>query len=317
MSFAIFTDSSANLPADLAKKRDIHILSYYYLLDGELHPCYLADAPFEEIAKKFYAAMRVGAAPTTSLITEERFVEAATPYLAAGEDALFLTIAGGLSGTLDQACNAKKTLEKAFPDRKVFVVDSANASLGQGLWALKAADLRDEGKTCEETYAYLEENVYTLNSYVTVEDLQYLRRGGRISAVTAFAGSLLNIKPLIKADGGVRPKLAIYGKAHGRKKAIAALVEAFDKLVENPAEQTIAIAHADCKEEAEGLAETLRSHGAKDILIEYYDLCTGAHIGPGTIALFFLGPDRRTEEEKQTFLQRAKALLHLSDKDKS
>ncbi len=314
MPFEIFTDSSANLPVALAQARRIHIITYYYLLDGELFPCYREDVAFEEVAKKFYAQMREGAAATTSLITEERFVEALTPVLEEGKDALILTIASGLSGTFDQAVNAKRTLEAKFPARKVCVVDSANASLGQGLWALKAADLRDEGKTAEECARYLWENVYTMNSYVTVEDLKYLRRGGRISAVTAFAGTLLNIKPLIKADGGVRPQLEVYGKAHGRKKALSALVEAFDRLVLSPAEQTIAIAHADCEEEAKALAETLKAHGAKDILIDYYDICTGSHIGPNTVALFFLGPDRRTEEEKQNFFRRIKALFVRNEK---
>ncbi len=306
--FEIFADSSANLPEQLERERRIHIITYYMNVKGTEIACHDPDVPFRETAKKFYQNMREGLEAKTSLIGEARFVEAVSPTLAAGKDAVILTIASGISGTWNQAINAKKTLEAQFPDRKVFVCDSCNASMGQGLLALYAADKRDAGESAEACAAWLTDNAYRLNSYVTVEDLKYLHRGGRISAATAIAGTLLNIKPLIKASGEEHPKLIVYEKARGRKKSIAALVEAFDKNVEDPASQVIAITHADCEEEALALAETLKERGVRDVIVEFYDLCTGSHIGPGTIALFFLGKDRRTEEEKRSFLQRVKAL---------
>lgn len=308
--FEIFADSSANLPEELRKKHNIRIISYIMNLGGKDALCYEEGAEFPEIAKKFYENMRAGLEAKTSLIGEERFIEVLSPTLEAGKDAVIITIASGISGTWNQAVNAAKELEEKFPGRRVYVCDSANASMGQGLLVLYAAKLREEGKTAEETATWVRDNVYRINSYVTVEDLKFLRRSGRISAATAIAGTLLNIKPLIKADGGEHAQLQVYGKAHGRKKSLSALVEAFDAWVENPAEQTIAITHADCEEDAKTLAETLKAtHGAKDIIIEYYDLCTGSHIGPGTIALFFLGKDRRTEAERKSFLQRAKEVF--------
>ena len=298
--FDLYADSSANLPTSLAKERGINIITYYYNVDGEEHPCYIEGEEFSKTAHAFYQLMREGVEPKTSLITEERFVEALSPTLAAGRDAVLLTIASGISGTHHQALMAKKTLEEKFPGHKVYVCDSANASLGEGLLALKAADLRDLGESAETCAKWLDANAYKLNSYLTVEDLKYLRRGGRISVITAIAGAILNIKPLIRADGGPVPRLAVYGKTRGRKKALSALVEAFDKYVVRPEGQTVAIAHADCEEEALELAEVLKQHGAADVLIEYYDLCSGAHAGPGTIAVFFFGTDRKTYAEKRS-----------------
>lgn len=299
--YEIFVDSSANLPQELVEKYDIRVITYYFNVRGEEEACYRGEKDFSKTAKAFYAMMRAGLEAHTSLISEGRFEEELAPTLEAGKDAVLLTIASGISGTYQQALAAKATLEQRFPERKVYVRDSANASLGQGLLAIKAAELREQGESAEACAAWLEENAYKMNSYVTVEDLKYLRRSGRISMAAAVAGTILNIKPLIRADGGTMPKLAVYGRARGRKKAISSLVEAFDANVIHPEEQTIAIAHADCEAEALELAETLKAHGAKDIIMEYYDLCTGSHIGPGTIALFFMGKDRRSANEHSFF----------------
>ncbi len=296
MDYEIFVDSSANLPERLVREHGIHVISYYYNnAAGEEHACYTGEEDFSKTAKPFYERIRAGEEFHTSLISEARFTEILRPYLEDGKDVIVLTIASGISGTYQQACAAKEALEKQYPARKIFVQDSANASLGQGLLALRAADLRDMGESVEACAAWLKENVYKMNSYVTVDDLRYLRRSGRISMAAAVAGTILNVKPLIRADGGPVPKLAVYGRARGRKKALSALAEAFDAHVVRPEAQTIAIAHADCEEDALALAETLREHGAKEILMEYYDLCTGSHIGPGTVALFFMGEDRRSD----------------------
>ena len=283
-NYEIFTESSANIPDAIVHERGIRIISYYFNVGGEERPCYRDGVPFPEIARSFYADMRAGLEAHTSLISEGRFIEALSPSLGEGKDVILVTIASGISGTYQQALAAKKSLEKQFPGRTVYVLDSANASLGQGLLVLKAADLRDMGESAEACAEWIRANAYKVNSYVTVEDLKYLRRSGRISMAAAVAGTILGIKPLIKADGGAQPKMTVYGKARGRKKALAALVEAFDKNVVRPEAQTIAIAHADAEEEAKELAETLRQHGAGEVLIEYYDLCSGSHIGPGTKA---------------------------------
>lgn len=292
--FDILVDSSANLPDKLRVERNIKMISYRITVNGQERMCFDENVPFTESAKAFYAEMRAGADVKSSLVSEENFVTAATPSLQAGKDVLILTIASGISGTYQQALKAQKALQESFPERTVVVKDSANASLGQGMLALKVADLRDMGETIETCAKWLDENTYKMNSYLTVGDLKYMRKSGRISMPLAIAGALLNIKPILKADGGEVAKIVFSGKEHGRKKALSAIAAAFAERA-IPLNQTVAIAHADCEEDALSLAAAVKSMGASDVIIEYYDLCTGGHIGPGTVALFFMGKDRRGE----------------------
>lgn len=296
-SFDIIADSSANIPDELSQRYGIRLIPYPYIVDGKERPALEDGTPFRTLAQAFYAEMRAGAEMKTSLIGKEIFKSAIRPSLEAGRDVLIVTITESLSGTHAQAQQARQELLEEFPDRKVLVVDSANASLGQGLMALGAARLREEGEGVEACAAWVEENRYYLNSVVTVGELKYLHRSGRVSGALAFAGTLLNIKPMLKADGNTPAKLVIYGKEKGRKKAIAEMVRMFEACVESPEEQTIAIAHADCEEDALTLKAAIEERGAKDVIVEYYDLCTGSHVGPGTLALFFFGKDRRETEE--------------------
>ncbi|MDE6411388.1 MAG: DegV family protein [Clostridia bacterium] len=291
--FEIITDSAVNLPDSYRVERDIHVIPFRYIADGIEYNCLEEGVPFQESAKKFYALLKSGADIKTSLVSEAQFTETAEPLLKAGKDVLFLTIASGISGTFNQAKAAAEALMKKYPDRTVIAVDSANASMGQGLLALKAADLRDMGESCQAAADWLKANVYKLNSYLTVGDLKYLKKSGRISTLVAIAGTLLSIKPIIKADGGEIPKLAVCGREHGRKKAISAILKAFTDNAIEPETQVVAITHADCEEDALALAEEVKKLGVKDVIIEYYDICTGAHAGPGTLALFFVGKDRR------------------------
>ena len=295
-SFEIITDSAVNLPDSYRVERNIHVIPFRYLVGTQEYSCLEEGVPFRESAKKFYELLASGADIKTSLISEERFIEEAEPFLQEGKDILFLTIASGISGTFQQAKAAAQTLSEKYPDRSVFAVDSANASMGQGLMALKAADLRDMGESCEAAAGWLVDNVYKLNSYLTVDNLKYLKKSGRISALAALAGTLLSIKPIIKADGGEIPKLTVCGKEHGRRKSISAVLNAFKENVISPETQVCAIAHADCEAEALALAEEIKKLGVPEVIIEYYDICTGAHVGPGTLALFFMGKDRRGSE---------------------
>ena len=292
-SFEIVTDSAVNLPDSYRVNRNIHVIPFRYIADGVEYDCLEEGVPFEESAKKFYALLKSGADVKTSLVSEAQFVAKAEPFLEEGKDVLFLTIASGISGTFNQAKAAAETLSKKYPKNTIIAVDSANASMGQGLLALKAADLRDMGESCHAVAEWLKANVYKLNSYLTVGDLKYLKKSGRISTLVAIAGTLLSIKPIIKADGGEVPKLAVCGREHGRKKAISAILKAFVDNAVDPETQVVAITHADCEEEALALAEEVKKLGVKDVIIEYYDICTGAHAGPGTLALFFVGKDRR------------------------
>ena len=293
--FAIYVDSAANIPNDIRIARDIRVISFNYIVNGEEHPCFTEDMPFEETAKQFYDAMRAGAEAKTSLLPAAAFEEALTPALEEGRDVLLFTLSSGVSGTFAQAQEAGKRLAARFPDRKVFVLDSANASLGEGLIAIKVADLRDMGESAEACAAWVKENTYKMNSFFTVDDLKYLRRSGRISRTLAIAGTLLNIKPLLMADASENTKIVSCGRARGRKKALEAIADTFAKRAVRPESNTVAIAHADCEKDALYLADLLRARGANDIILEYYDLCTGSHVGPGCVALFFWGKDRRKE----------------------
>ena len=293
--FAIFVDSAANIPNDIRIARDIRVIPFHYIVDGEERPCFSEEMPFVETAKTFYNAMRDGAEAKTSLLPAAVFEEALRPALQEGRDVLLFTLSSGVSGTHAQAQEAGRRLQEEFPDRKIFVLDSANASLGEGLIAVKVADLRDMGESAEACAEWVKENTYKMNSFFTVDDLKSLRRSGRISRTVAIAGTLLNIKPILQADASDNAKIVSCGRARGRKKALETIADIFAKRAVRPESSTVAIAHADCEKDALYLAELLRERGAKDIIIEYYDLCTGSHVGPGCVALFFWGKDRRKE----------------------
>lgn len=293
-SFDIFVDSAANLTDDMIRQYGIEVISYVCSIDGKEMDCYKKGVSFNETAKKFYDAMREGAETKTTLINAAKIIDAVSPVLKAGKDVLLVTITTKLSGTFNQALEAKKQLKELYPDNDLYVADSFNASLGEGLLAVYAGRMREEGKSAAECCEWIENNKKKLNSYVTVSSLKYLKKGGRISSATAVVGTILNIKPVIwGSDKGV---LEVLCNERGRKKAIAKLAELFKENVIDPANQTVAIAHADCEDEALELVEKVKALGATDVVINMYDLCTGAHIGPGTIALFFMGKERKSKE---------------------
>lgn len=295
-NFDIYVDSAANLPEDVLKVHGIKVISYTCSVDGEDVECYEDGVPFAETAKKFYEAMRAGSETKTTLVNSEKIKSAVTPSLQAGRDVLFITIAEGISGTFNQGVFAANELKEQFPDRKVLVAQSANASLGEGLVALYAAKLADMGESVDACYQWVIDNRFNIHGVCTVDSLKYLKRGGRVSTALAIAGTILNIKPVLHGDEN--SKLTVFSNERGRKKSIAKLVETFRENVIDPENQTIAIAHADCEEEALELAAKIKELGAKDVIMNYYDLCTGAHAGPGTLALFFMGKSRLKTPEK-------------------
>ncbi|MDE7380354.1 MAG: DegV family protein, partial [Clostridia bacterium] len=296
-NFDIFVDSAANLPDDLIKENDIKVISYTCLVDGQEMECYEEGVPFVETAKKFYEAMRGGAETKTTLVNADKIMTAVTPALESGRDALIITIAEGISGTYNQAVVAAKELSEKFPDRKILVSQSANASLGEGLAALYAAKLADMGESIDACHQWVEDNKFNIHGICTVDSLKYLKRGGRVSTALAIAGTILNIKPVLHGDEN--SKLTVFCNERGRTKSIARLVEEFRTNVIAPENQIVAIAHADCEDEANELAEKVKALGANEIIMNYYDLCTGAHAGPGTLAIFFLGKSRDKNAEKK------------------
>lgn len=292
-NFSLYVDSAANIPEAIRHARDIRVIPYHCTVNGDDRLCFDENVPFEETALAHYELLRQGTDIKTSLISSAAFYDALEPEVKAGNDVLLVIISSGVSGTFKQATDAAAMLMQDYPDRKVCVVDSANASMGEGLVALRLADLRDLGESIEACAKWGNENAFKVNSFFTVDDLKYLSRSGRISKTVAIAGTLLNVKPILQADGSKNAKITAYAKARGRKKALATIADIFARRAERPESQTVAITHADCLQDAQMLADMIRERGAKDIIIEYYDLCTVSHVGPGTLALFFWGTDRR------------------------
>ena len=281
--FQIMTDTSANLPSALAREKNITVLPFFYYINGARHTC-LDTKAFDQ--QNFYDAMREGADITTSQINPQTYIDAMKPLLEQGIDVLFVGMAGGISGAYHSAEIAAEELLAAFPERKILLVDSLGASLGEGMLALKAAELKQQGHSLEEVQQFLLEYRYRMCNIFTVDDLKYLRKSGRLSNISSLLGTLLQIKPLLK--GSAEGKIVAFSKVRGRKNSLQALAARYDEYVVDAGSQTIAIAHADCQEDANYLIELLkRNHPPKDVLTVCYEPVTGSHVGPGTIALFF------------------------------
>lgn len=290
MTFHIVVDSGCNLTDDLLDWYDISALSYRARLNGKEFLCYEKGRDHEKAAKDYYRAMREGADVATSLVNEEMVKEAVEPYLAEGQDVLFISISSGISGTYRQAMTASATFKEKYT-AKLVPFDPLAASFGAGMLAIQAAIWRDEGKGIDEVFGLLEEMKWRVTQVFTVEDLSYLKKGGRISPLVAIVGTLLKVKPVLR--GNDEGKIVIGSKVVGRKKAMNALVDLYASKAVNPQEQTLYIAHADCEEEALAVAKGMKERaGYKDLVIRQYDLCTGTHVGPGTIAVFFLSEHR-------------------------
>lgn len=287
MSFAILTDTSANLPTPLLEKHGITVTPFSYSYDGEEHICSDTET-FDGAA--YYGAMRKGTVVTTSLVNPDRFIAAARPLLAAREDVLFVGMSSGISGSFGSAKLAAADLREMFPARDIELVDTLGASLGEGLLVLRAIELRAGGASLSETAAALREMRWRMYQIFTVDDIMYLRRTGRLSNAKAIVASVLHIKPILK--GNEEGMIVAVDKIRGRRKSIDALVERYRRYVVSPETQTVGIAHADCAEDAEYLAEALRiTAPPKDILTVTYEPVTGSHVGPGALALFFLGDE--------------------------
>ena len=295
-NFDIFVDSAANLTDDMIKDYNIKVVPFICSIDGKDMLCYEEGIPSEQIAKKFYDAMRNGSETKTTLVNAESMKDAVIPSFEAGRDVLFVTISSQISGTYNQAKNVAEELKALYPERKMLVADSFNASLGEGMLAVHAARLAELGEDIDTCAKWIESHKLNMNSYFTVAQLKYLKRGGRISATLAIAGTLLNIKPILTGDAG--GKIAMCGSERGRRKALSRLADHFEKRVMGPESQTVCIAHADCLEDAELLRDMLIAKGATDIVIQMYDICTGSHVGPGTVALFFMGKERGKSAEE-------------------
>lgn len=285
-NFHIVTDSGCDLTQAMIASLNITVVPLMVNFKGQTQPDNVDDG-----VGAFYDGLRAGEVATTSAINPTGWEEKIEPILAAGQDALVITFSSGLSTTYQSAVIAADELKEKYPERNIRVVDSLCASLGQGLLVWYACQKRDAGMSLDELTAWLEENKFNLCHWFTVDDLMYLKRGGRVSAATALVGTMLQIKPVLHVDN--EGHLINVAKARGRKASIEALAKKVAELGLPGENDTVFISHGDCIEDAKLLETILKEKfGVKEVIIGYVGAVIGSHSGPGTLALFFLGSKR-------------------------
>lgn len=287
--FVIMTDSSCDLPADLAEKMELTVLPLYVYINDKKYTNFLDE---REISfPDFYTKLRTKCPAKTSAVNMNDFLEPMENILKSGTDLLYIGFSSGLSGTYNAGAAAAEELAEKYPERKVYAVDSLCASLGQGLLIYHAWQEKQKGGTIEEVRDFTEAAKLHLCHWFTIDDLMFLKRGGRISGATAIVGSMLSIKPVMHVDNDGH--LIKVSTARGRKASIKALADEAEKRGIDLENQVIFISHGDCADEANYLASIMRERfHVKDVLVNYVGPVIGAHSGPGTIALFFLGTER-------------------------
>ena len=287
--FVILTDSSADLPPDLVRQIDVQVLPLSFILADHTYYNYPDNRDMDPHV--FYDRLRGGETATTNAVNVAQYTEALEPLLQAGKDVLILAFSSGLSATYNASRLAVEELSAQYPDRRLYTVDTLCASLGQGLLVWYAARQRDRGHSIEEVRDWVEEHKLNLCHQFTVDDLYFLKRGGRISAATAMVGSMLHIKPVLHVDG--EGHLINIGKARGRQASLKALVDRMEDTAIDPGSLTVFISHGDCPEDAQTVADMVKKRfGVQDVVINYVGPVIGAHSGPGTVALFYMGTDR-------------------------
>lgn len=284
--YVIVTDSSCDLPRDIAKAWGVETLSLEVNIDG------VGSFLNHEIdPKEFYGYLRDKRPVKTSAANMDSFCELFERIVKDGKDIIYIGFSTGLSATYSAGKNAAEDIMEKYPDSKVITVDSLCAALGQGLLIKYAVDKKNEGATLEELAEYVRKTVPKLAHWFTVEDLFFLKRGGRVSAATAVMGTVLQIKPVMHVDN--EGKLINVEKARGRDASIKAMFEKMKQSAIDPEKQTIYIGHGDCYDDAKKLADMITAEfGITDILIDYVGPVIGAHSGPGTLALFFIASQR-------------------------
>ncbi len=288
MSYWIVTDACCDLPRDYILAQDkLKVVPMLFQADDEEQLLDLTAPDCAAQISAFYAKMRAGAKTRTAQINQQRWEEALEPLLKAGEDVLALVFSSGLSSTAPMAALAVASLQARYPERKIFAVDSLCASVGEGLFVHEALQRRNQGMPIAALRDWAEQNRQRVAHWFTVEDLVYLKRGGRISAASYFAATVLNIKPVLNVD----PKGHLVGreKTQGRKRSLKALIAKVEQFADRPEEQTMFIGHGDCLADAQWVADQLKEKlHVKEIILSSIGSVIGAHSGPGTLAVFFL-----------------------------
>ena len=290
MAFKILTDSCCNLPEYMIDEFGLEVFPLTFMVDGREHQSYLKGKVTD--LSKFYDMMREGKVITTSLPNLDSARKLMAAQLEEGHDVLYLGFSSGLSGTFDAIRLLMDELASEYPDRKLYAVDTLAASGGQGLLVWHACQLARAGASVEEVRDWVEENKLHMAHWFTVDDLMFLFRGGRVSRTSAWAGTILNIKPVMHVDD--EGHLIPLEKVRGRRKSLDALVEHMAQTGNAPlSEQMVFITHGDCLEDAQYLEGRVRERfGVADVMVNYVDPVIGAHSGPGTMALFFLASER-------------------------
>lgn len=287
--YIIITDSSCDLTPALAEETQIAVIPLQLTIEGKEYKNFLDGSDID--SKAFYAKLRNGVTASTSAVNPDIFAEAFEKIINDGKDVLYLGFSSGLSSTFHASTIAAVDLMQKYPDSKIYCVDTLAASLGQGLLVYLAAEKKKNGATIEEVRDFVEQNKLHLCHWFTVDDLNHLKRGGRVSATTALVGTMLNIKPILHVDD--EGHLINVGKVRGRKASIESLLTHMKESAIDPSHQTVFISHGDCEEDALTLKEMIKKEfSPKRIEINTIGPVIGAHSGPGTLAVFFLGDKR-------------------------
>ena len=287
--YRIITDSSCDMTQQLADRLQLSVVPLAVNFRGHEYRNFPDHRELD--VGLFYEGLRSGERTSTTAANPSVWRSAAEPILKSGEDVLILAFSSGLSTTCNAANMAADELKEEYPERKIYVVDTLCASLGQGLLCYHTANKRLEGASLEEARDFAEKNKLNLVHWFTVDDLHFLKRGGRISGATAVVGSLLQIKPVMHVDD--EGHLVAVAKARGRKAAIHALADKIGETAVAPENQTMFISHGDCMEDARYLADLIKEkYNVPEVVINHVGPVIGSHSGPGTLALFFLGTKR-------------------------
>jgi DegV family protein with EDD domain len=287
--YTIITDSSCDLPAKIVDDLGIQVMPLSVVTEtGKRFVNYLDER--EISTHDFYNILRQKIMATTAAPNLNAFMELMEPLLQAGQDILYIGFSSTLSSTYSAGVMATTELREKYPDRKIYTVDSLCASMGQGLLVYLTAMEKKKGSSIKDTFEFAEDLKHRICHWFTLESLQHLRRGGRLSATSAVVGTVLNIKPVLHMDKEGR--LVNVEKVRSRGRSLRRIVQIMRETAVNLSEQTVFISHGDCLEEAEEVASMIRAAGAKNVLISYVGPVIGSHTGPGVIAIFYIGKGR-------------------------
>lgn len=285
-NYNIVTDSCCDLRPETYEQLNLTVVPLSMEFRGQVR-----EDKSDDSIKEVYAALRAGESAQTAAVNPDRWLNAMEPHLAEGRDVLVMAFSSGLSTTYQSAVIAAEELREKYPERTIYVVDTLCASRGEGLLVWYACKKRDEGMTLDELHKWVEDTKLHLCHWFTVDDLMYLKRGGRISAATALVGTMLKVKPVLHVDN--EGHLINMFKVRGRKASLEAIANKLGELGGNYDNRTVFICHGDCIEDAKYVENILKTkYGVKEVLINYTGAVIGSHSGPGTMAVFFLGDHR-------------------------